>query len=122
MAVRIAVGFRAGARARREKVGTGFSRKARSKLLESITLHLGDSAQMQRDLVRRRFFGVAHRLISLFGRRPAAAIDLTADLRDRPLIDGGGVPRLNRPEIAFARLIAAAGAPAMGVKEVCRCV
>src|SRR5205814_2284713 len=44
-------------------------------------------------------------------------VDLPADMRDRLLIDRGGVPRLDRGEVRLARLIAGARAPAVPLEE-----
>src|SRR5271156_440565 len=46
------------------------------------------------------------------------AVDLASHQRDRLLIDLGRVPFLDRREIRLARLIAGAGAPAMGFEEI----
>src|SRR4051794_20240856 len=52
--------------------------------------------------------------------RGNAAVDLAPHQRDRPLIDRRGIPGLDRSEIRLARLVARAGAPAMGAQEGCR--
>src|SRR5581483_1536387 len=49
-----------------------------------------------------------------------ATVDLPADMRDRLLIDGGGVPGLDDGEIRLARLIAGAGFPTVRLEEVRR--
>ena len=42
-----------------------------------------------------------------------APVDLAADVRDRLLVDGRGVPFLDRREVGLAQLISGAGAPTM---------
>ena len=49
-----------------------------------------------------------------------SSIDLATNQRDGLLIDGSGVPGLDRPEIGLAGLIAGARAPAMGSEEIGR--
>ena len=48
----------------------------------------------------------------------SAAVDLAAHQRDRLLIDAGGIPGLDGGEVRLARLVARAGAPAMGLQKI----
>src|SRR5450432_1281951 len=50
----------------------------------------------------------------------ASPIDLPAHERDGLLIDRGGVPGLDGCKVRFSRLVARAGAPAMGLQQICR--
>src|SRR5215207_2739969 len=50
----------------------------------------------------------------------SALVDLLADDGDRALVDGGGIPGLDGAEIRLARLVSAAGAPAMALEEIRR--
>src|SRR5262249_23693430 len=51
-------------------------------------------------------------------RRAPALVDLPADQRDCLLVDGRGIPGLDGGIVRLPRLVASAGAPAMGLEEV----
>jgi hypothetical protein len=59
---------------------------------------------------------------TLASARPGAlaSVNLAADQRDGALIDLSRVPGLDDREIGFARLVARAGLPAVGLKEIRR--
>ena len=57
---------------------------------------------------------------SCCGSKPPLSVDLLAHDCERPLIDWGGIPRLDGREIGFARLISRACLPAMGPQKICR--
>src|SRR6185437_14394979 len=55
---------------------------------------------------------------SAFCSAAPPAVNLAAHQRKRVLIDGRGIPRLDRCEVRLARLVTGAGSPAMGPQEV----
>src|ERR1700710_3174202 len=52
------------------------------------------------------------------GTPSLAPVDLPAHQRDRLLVDAGGVPGLDGGEVGLARLVAAAGPPAVRLQKV----
>src|SRR4051794_225442 len=67
------------------------------------------------NVARARGFQAAASLAGTTASRPA--VDLAPHQRDGALIDRSRIPCLDRREIGLARLIAGAGAPAMGLEE-----
>jgi hypothetical protein len=67
--------------------------------------------------------GLAFSRMDLIGCRRSrclVGVDLGADTGQRLLVDGGGVPGLDRPQIGVARLVAGPRHPAMSPQEIRR--